>query len=124
MIKINVNYDDNYVFSVDMRVVEGTTLNNIIFKPMITTNLDVTYDDFVPYTGDSGKLNSDVAELKNDLDKLNALPIGTIIQIEADKDTIATTEAKYSWQYLGTSNIQYENGGAYTLVANVYRKNN
>ena len=91
---------------------------------MLTTNLDATYDDFVPYTGDTGKLNSDVAKLKNDLDKLNALPIGTIIQIEAEKDTIATKEAKYSWQYLGTSNIQYENGGAYILEANVYRKNN
>ena len=70
------------------------------------------------------KVSNDVDEVKNDLDKLNALPIGTIIQIETDKDTIATTEAKYSWQYLGTSNIQYENGGAYILVANVYRKNN
>ena len=68
--------------------------------------------------------NEEVTKVKNDLDKLNSLPIGTIIQIEADKDTIATTEAKYSWQYLGTSNIQYDNGGAYTLVANVYRKNN
>lgn len=95
-----------------------------IFKPMITTNLNATYDDFVPYTGDGNTLTADVAGLKNDLDKLNALPIGTIIQIEADKDTIATTEAKYSWQYLGTSNIQYENGGAYILEANVYRKNN
>ena len=70
------------------------------------------------------KVSNDVDEVKNDLDKLNALPIGTIIQIEADKDTIATTEAKYSWQYLGTSNIQYENGGAYILETNVYRKNN
>ena len=91
---------------------------------MLTTDLSATYDDFVPYTGDGDTLTADVANVKNDLDKLNALPIGTIIQIEADKDTIATTEAKYSWQYLGTSNIQYENGGAYTLVANVYRKNN
>ena len=75
-------------------------------------------------SNDVDSVKKDVDSLKNDLDKLNALPIGTIIQIEADKDTIATTEAKYSWQYLGTSNIQYENGGAYTLVANVYRKNN
>ena len=30
---------------------------------MITTNLNATYDDFVPYTGDTGKLNSDVSGL-------------------------------------------------------------
>ena len=29
---------------------------------MLTTNLNTTYDDFVPYTGDSGSLNGDVAE--------------------------------------------------------------
>ena len=41
----------------------GTTVNNLVFKPMLTTNLNATYDDFVPYTGDTGKLNSDVAVL-------------------------------------------------------------
>ena len=34
---------------------------------MLTTNLDATYDDFVPYTGDGETLTHDVAELKNDL---------------------------------------------------------
>lgn len=41
----------------------GATANNLVFKPMITTNLNATYDDFVPYTGDTGRLNGDVAEL-------------------------------------------------------------
>lgn len=36
--------------------------DNVVTKPMITTNLDATYDDFVPYTGDSGSINGDVAE--------------------------------------------------------------
>ena len=43
------------------------TVNNLVFKPMLTTNLSTTYDDFVPYTGDSGSLNWDVAQLRNDL---------------------------------------------------------
>ena len=51
-------------------VKSGQTLNNVQFKPMVTTNLNATYDDFVPYTGDTGRLNWDVAELKNDLSKL------------------------------------------------------
>ena len=41
----------------------GVTIpDNTIIKPMITTNLQATYYDFVPYTGDSGRLNGDVAE--------------------------------------------------------------
>lgn len=65
-----------------------------------------------------------VGNIKNDLDKLNSLPKGSIIQIDADKDDIETTTQKYGWQYLGTSNIQYENGSLTLLVTNVYRKNN
>lgn len=45
----------------------GVTVNNLVFKPMITTNLNATYDDFVPYTGDTGRLNADVALLRNNL---------------------------------------------------------
>jgi hypothetical protein len=41
----------------------GYTANNLLFKPMITTDLNATYDDYVPYTGDSGRLNEDVARL-------------------------------------------------------------
>ena len=37
---------------------------------MLTTNLDATYDDFVPYTGDTGKWNSDVAAIKKDIGNL------------------------------------------------------
>ena len=42
-------------------ILKGATVNNLLFKPMITTDLSATYDDFVPYTGDSGRLNEDVA---------------------------------------------------------------
>lgn len=41
----------------------GATMNNEIVKPMLTTNLSATYDDFVPYTGNTGSLNWDVASL-------------------------------------------------------------
>ena len=49
--------------NIEIRIDVGTTVNNLVFKPMITTNLNATYDDFVPYTGDTGKLNGDVAGL-------------------------------------------------------------
>lgn len=35
--------------------------------PMITTNINATYDDFVPYTGDGDTLIADVAKVKNSI---------------------------------------------------------
>ena len=67
--------------------------------------------------------NEEVTKVKNDLDKLSSLPIGSIIQIDENKDDIETTKQKYGWQYLGKSNIQFESGSATLLVTNVYRKN-
>lgn len=52
---------------ISMQVLSGYTCDNLVFKPMLTTNLSATYDDFVPYTGDTGKLNGDVAELKAEI---------------------------------------------------------
>lgn len=49
---------------VGIYVKSGATINNLVVKPMITLDLDATNDDFVPYTGDTGRLNGDVAELK------------------------------------------------------------
>lgn len=55
---------------ISMQVISGYTCDNLVFKPMLTTNLSATYDDFVPYTGDTGKLNGDVAELNKTVDTL------------------------------------------------------
>ena len=52
--------------SMQIRIAEST-LNNFTIKPMLTPNLNATYDDFVPYTGDGETLTHDVAVLKNDL---------------------------------------------------------
>ena len=43
----------------------------------IFVNLDATYDDFVPYTGNTGKLNSDVASLLKRIEALEALTTKT-----------------------------------------------
>ena len=48
---------------VAINVPKGVTVDNLVFKPMLTTNLNATYDDFVPYTGSTGQINSDVASL-------------------------------------------------------------
>ena len=54
-------------------VINNTTIPNAIIKPMITTNLSATYDDFVPYTGSTGKLNSDVASLLKRIEALESI---------------------------------------------------
>lgn len=72
--RASVNYDDG-TYSVDYG--EGTllskgktitkvsaivnnrvTVNNIVLKPMITTDLNATYDDFVPYTESTAHIDS------------------------------------------------------------------
>lgn len=61
---------DTLITLFNVQTVEGVTYNNEIIKPMLTTNLSATYDDFVPYTGDSGSLNGDVADLRENFDNL------------------------------------------------------
>lgn len=57
---LNVNSDtgdgkeytgDGNSRSVRIIVFQGQTANNLLFKPMLTTDLTATYDDFEPYTG-------------------------------------------------------------------------
>ena len=52
------------------RVKTGITCNQTKLKPMITTDLSATYDDFVPYTGDGETLTHDVAKLNESLGHL------------------------------------------------------
>lgn len=54
-------------------IYEGAVTDGMIIKPMLTTNLNATYDDFVPYTGDSGSLNWDVASLLKRIETLESL---------------------------------------------------
>ena len=58
-----------------------------IIKPMITTNLSATYDDFVPYTGDGETLTHDVAEIKKDLGGLTFSVSGTTLSITDGTNT-------------------------------------
>lgn len=53
--------------SVRIMVRKDATANNLIFKPMLTTDLSATYNDFVPYTGDSGRLNEDISDVNGRL---------------------------------------------------------
>lgn len=85
----------NKTFECWIRIEQGTTVNNLIFKPMFTENLNATYDDFVPYTGDGETLTADVAELKNDLSNLKdgTTPAAKAVADE-DGNNIKSTYAK------------------------------
>ena len=56
---INENYDigsgaiigSSRKISLGILIRSGQTINNLTFKPMVTTDLSATYDDFVPYSG-------------------------------------------------------------------------
>ena len=68
---VTINDDNYWIYWI--RIVKDATVENLVFKPMLI-NLDdhpeladITYDDFVPYTGDGETLTEDVASLKSDL---------------------------------------------------------
>ena len=65
-----INSTDITSAEIIIAVLRGVTVNNLVFKPMLTTNLNATYDDFVPYTGDTGSLNGDVSDLRCDVSDL------------------------------------------------------
>ena len=64
------NYNASNVY---VSLPQGYKCNNLLIKPMITTNLDATYDDFVSYTGDTGQINSDVTSLLKRIETLESL---------------------------------------------------
>ena len=56
----------------------GITVSNLVVKPMIVSNLNATYDDFVPYTGDGETLTHDVAKLNKSLADLGKRRINVL----------------------------------------------
>nr|DAR54972.1 MAG TPA: carbohydrate binding domain protein [Bacteriophage sp.] len=56
--------------AISIVIYAGKTVNNLVFKPMFTTNLNATYDDFVPYTGEGDTLTADVAKINSDLSNI------------------------------------------------------
>jgi hypothetical protein len=54
--------DESIRYEYKISVNQGAVFNNVTFKPMLTTDLSATYNDYVPYSGD-GRLNENVAAL-------------------------------------------------------------
>jgi hypothetical protein len=85
----------------------GATCNNLLFKPMLTTDLNATYDDYVPYTGDSGRLNEDVSNKQDKTD--NALVtsdktiVGAINELNSDLSNKQDTSSALKYELALTS---------------------
>lgn len=47
------NAKDGEVYRIGIRIYNGVTLNNLVFKPMLTKDLNARYNDYVPYTKQS-----------------------------------------------------------------------
>lgn len=86
----------------------GTTISNAIIKPMLTTNLNATYNDFVPYTGNTGRLNADVALLNNNIsntdNKIKTYYISTPTELTFKKGTywVFINKTQYSQSSIWT----------------------
>lgn len=65
-----ISTKSNIARPISIMIFSGYTCDDLVIKPMLTTNLSATYDDFVPYTGDTGSLNGDVADIKKDINSL------------------------------------------------------
>ena len=68
-----------------IRIESGYSCDNLVFKPMLTTNLNADYSMFVPYTGRTGQINSDVSSLLKRIEALESL---------TNKTTTTTVESE------------------------------
>lgn len=96
------------ILQIHMHFAQGTTANNLNKKPMITTNLNATHDDFVSYTGNTGRLNADVALLNNNIsntdNKIKTYYISTPTELTFKKGTywVFINKTQYSQSSIWT----------------------
>lgn len=99
-------------YSTTIGIWKDTPLNNVVFKPMLTTNLSATYDDFVPYTGDTGRLNGDIAELndkKADKSETTVNILNPTLQMETQNGITCTNngDGTYTLDGVATANAYF-----------------
>lgn len=57
-------------------VTKGVVLNNLVIKPMIATDLNVTYDDYEPYTGGQPSPNPDYPQEVKGVSEISGKIVG------------------------------------------------
>lgn len=105
---------------VEIRIVvyKGTTVTNLVFKPMITTDLDATYDDFVPYSGyDIKTCGKNLLNPTLKTHELNGITCTQNVDANGNPDgtyTINGTSTKDRW--ISFANVTL-NPGKYKFIA-------
>ena len=104
---INKTSNDTFKY---LRIVvyTGAILNNAVFKPMLTTDLSALYDDYVSYTGNTGRLNADVALLKNNLNKV-------LVSYYKSEPTLTLKKGTY-WIFINKT--QYSQSSIWAISSN------
>lgn len=72
-------------------------------KPMITTNLQADYSQFVPYTGSTGHLNSDVAEIRNGMFETKDFTFLCTTSVEESSMSVGGYRNTYSIERMDTN---------------------
>lgn len=91
--------------SVVINVRSGATLDNVIFKPILSTNPAISYNNFITYTGSTGNLSKDVAEIKKNIKSLPITTSGTeSFTIDSGTITVNYFSSKISMVITTTTN--------------------
>ncbi len=56
-VNVKISPSASYI-RVDFNIQDGASCNNLVLKPMLTADLNATYDDFVPYTESTAHIDS------------------------------------------------------------------
>lgn len=94
----------------------GKTVDNLIFKPMITTDMDATYDDYEPYIPSVKMLASDLSNLKD-----GTTPVAKAVADE-DGNNIKSTYAKKT-EIPSTPSSLYETVNV-DIITDLFAKSN
>ena len=89
--------EESQIVCAYIRIQSGYTCNNLLFKPMITTNLNATYDDFVSYE-DSLATNRVMST------RVNLLK--TKLQTQTQNNVICTNNGDGTYTLNGTATTQ------------------
>lgn len=64
---------ENGIYDIHIPISPNVTVENLLFKPMLTTDTIATYVDFVPYSG-GGNINENLATIKDNLTSASGVP--------------------------------------------------
>ena len=106
-----VNIENSGYYLMVICRIGNISVDNQIFKPMLTTDLNATYNDFVPYTGDGETLTHDVAELKNDLAELDEVLLWSNSSSTSVGSTITLNDSYKNYKYIQIEYIPSFSGG-------------